>query len=80
MLARAHFQGTLTMPHLLTVAALTGALTVLFDVAYPTYVPTLVEPEELLEANGKLALTQSVAEVTGPALTGLLVKLNTPLS
>lgn len=73
----AHFQGTLTMPHLLAVAALTGALTVLFDVAYPTYVPTLVQPEELLEANGKLALTLSVAEVTGPALTGLLVKLIT---
>ncbi|MCC6539531.1 MAG: MFS transporter [Bryobacterales bacterium] len=69
-----HFQHTLTMPHLLAVAALTGALTVLFDVAYPTYVPTLVRPAELLEANGKLALTLSVAEVTGPALTGLLVK------
>ncbi len=73
----AHFHGTLTMPHLLAVAALTGMLTVLFDVAYPTYVPTLVEPAELLEANGKLALTLSVAEVTGPALTGLLVKLIT---
>lgn len=72
-----HFQGTFTMPHLLAVAALTGALTVLFDVAYPTYVPTLVRPEVLLEANGKLALTLSVAEVTGPALTGLLVKLIT---
>jgi predicted MFS family arabinose efflux permease len=73
----AHFHGGLTMTHLLGVAAFTGMLTVLFDVAYPTFVPTLVEPDQLLEANSKLALTMSIAEVTGPAVTGLLVKLIT---
>ena len=71
----AYFQGWLTMGVLLGAAALSGALAVLFDVAYPTFVPTLVEPDQLLEANSNLALTMSVAEVTGPALTGLLVKL-----
>lgn len=71
----AHFQGWLTIGVLLGVAAISGALSVLFDVAYPTFVPTLVEPDQLLEANSNLALTMSVAEVTGPALTGLLVKL-----
>ena len=71
----AYFRGSLGMGHLFGVAALSGMLAVLFDVAYPTFVPTLVEPEELLEANSKLALTMSVAEVTGPALTGLLVRL-----
>ena len=71
----AYFHGSLDMAHLLAAAALAGMLTVLFDVAYPTYVPTLVEPGQLLEANSKLALTMSAAEVTGPALTGLLVRL-----
>jgi predicted MFS family arabinose efflux permease len=73
----AHFHGGLTMSHLVAVVALAGMLTVLFDVAYPTFVPTLVAPAQLLEANSKLALTLSVAEVTGPALTGMLVKLIT---
>src|SRR6186997_2151908 len=68
----AHFHNGLTMSHLLSVAAFTGMLTVLFDVAYPTFVPTLVEPDQLLEANSKLALTMSIAEVTGPAVTGLV--------
>jgi len=73
----AHFHNGLTMSHLLSVAAFTGMLTVLFDVAYPTFVPTLVEPDQLLEANSKLALTMSIAEVTGPAVTGLVVKIIT---
>ena len=71
----AYFHGALTMSYLFGAVAVAGALTVLFDVAYPTFVPTLVEPGQLLEANSKLALTLSVAEVTGPALTGLLVRL-----
>ena len=71
----AYSHGALTLPLLLIVAAIAGMLTVLFDVAYPTFVPTLVDRSQLLEANAKLALTQSVAEVTGPTLTGLLVKL-----
>ena len=71
----AYFHGSLDMAHLLAAAALAGMATVLFDVAYPTYVPTLVAADQLLEANSKLALTQSAAEVTGPALTGLLVRI-----
>lgn len=73
----AYFNGWLSIPLLLGVAALVGTLTVLFDVAYPTYVPTLVNPGQLLEANRNLALTISIAEVTGPAFTGLLIKLVT---
>ena len=73
----AYFNGWLSIPLLLGVAAVVGALTVLFDVAYPTYVPTLVNPGQLLEANRNLALTISIAEVTGPAFTGLLIKLVT---
>jgi predicted MFS family arabinose efflux permease len=64
----------LTMTHLCLVAALGAMLTVLFDVSYQAYLPTLVEGERLGEANSKLALTESFAEVAGPGLTGILVQ------
>src|SRR5664279_5201378 len=85
-LARAALLGTiplaaalhrLNMTHLYAVATLAGILTVLFDVSYQAYLPTLVERTELVEANSKLALTGSIADVTGPGLTGLLVQLIT---
>src|SRR5450631_693476 len=67
----------LNMAHLYAVATLAGILTVLFDVSYQAYVPTLVNRAELVAANSKLALTEPIADVTGPGLTGLLVKLIT---
>src|SRR5947209_9116062 len=63
----------LTMPLLYAVAAATGLLTVLFDVSYQAYVPSLVERENLVQANAKLALSESVAEVSGPGIAGFLV-------
>ena len=67
----------LNMAHLYAVATLAGILTVLFDVSYQAYVPSLVNRDNLVEANSKLALTESIADVTGPALTGLLIQLIT---
>ncbi len=67
----------LNMPLLYIVAAFTGVLTVFFDVAYQTYLPALVERENVLEGNSKLAMSSSIAEVLGPALTGVLVKILT---
>jgi MFS family permease len=72
----AHF-GVLAMPQIYAVAALAGVLTVLFDVAYQAYVPTLVDRAHLVEANSRLALTGSIAEVLGPGLTGVLVRVLT---
>jgi MFS family permease len=67
----------LSMGHLYLVAAVSGLLTVLFDVSYQAYLPALVSRENLVEGNSKLALSESVAEVAGPVLTGILVKLIT---
>ena len=64
---------SLTMNHLYFVAAATGLLTVLFDVSYQAYVPSLVERDDLVQANAKLALSESVAEVSGPGIAGFLV-------
>ena len=63
--------------HLYLATALAGALTIVFDSAYQAYLPTLVRPDQLLEGNRKLALSNSTAEVLGPGMTGFLVKLMT---
>ena len=67
----------LNMPLLYVVAALTGVLAVFFDVAYQTYLPDLIERENVLEGNSKLATSSSIAEIAGPGLTGVLVQVLT---
>lgn len=70
----AAFQGVLTFRLLAVVAALTGALTVVFDVVYRTFLPVLVGRDQLLEGNSKLASSFAAAEIVGPELTGILVQ------
>ena len=65
------------MGQLYLVIALAGFCTVFFDVAYQSYLPSLVEREELLEGNSKLAQSSAIAEIAGPGLTGVLVQLIT---
>ena len=67
----------LTIAHLIAVAALTGVLTVLFDVAYQSYLPSLVGQDDLFEGNRLLSISSSTAEILGPSLTGVLVQLIT---
>ena len=67
--------GLLRLPQLYATGFLVGVLTVFFDVAYQSYLPSLVEREQLVEGNSRLALTQSAAEVAGPGIGGLLVSL-----
>ena len=69
--------GGLTMWQLYAVVLITGVLTVFFDVSYQSYLPFLVGREHLVEGNSKLQGTQSVAQVAGPSLGGLLVQLLT---
>lgn len=65
----------LTMAHLYVVALLTGALTVFFDVAYQSFLPTLVTRSQLVDGNSRLELSHSAAQVAGPGLAGVLVQL-----
>lgn len=69
----AHWAGRLTIGHLMLVAAVLGFATVFFDVAYQSYVPALVGPAKVAEANGKLEATAQIARVSGPGLGGWLV-------
>jgi Na+/melibiose symporter-like transporter len=73
----AAFFHRLSMAQLYGVIALTGFCTVFFDVAYQSYLPSLVERDELLEGNSKLAQSSAIAEIAGPGLTGVLVQLIT---
>ena len=67
----------LAMWQLYAVATLTGILTVFFDVAYQSYLPSLVKPDQILEGNSQLMLSATTAEILGPGLTGVLVQLIT---
>lgn len=62
----------LGMEQLYVVAALVGAATVLFDLADRAFLPSVIGTEDLMEGNTKLTVTQSVAEIGGPAFAGLL--------
>ena len=73
--------GVLTLPQVLTAAALVAAASVVFDIASHSYLPSILGKAELVEGNSRLAATESVAEVGGPALAGLLFQwLSAPIA
>ena len=63
-----------TYGQLLVVGFVTGTLTVFFDVAYQSYLPFLVERDDLVEANAKLEVSRSGAQIAGPGIAGLLIQ------
>jgi MFS family permease len=65
----------LTLAQLYVVGFSTGVFTVFFDVAYQSYLPSLVERDELVEGNSKLEISRAGAQLGGPALAGGLVEL-----
>jgi MFS family permease len=73
----AHWLGVLTIEQLYAVALLTGICTVFFDVAYQSYLPQLVEREQLVEGNAKLEATASVSQIAGPSAGGVLIQMLT---
>lgn len=76
----AYLTDLLTLGQLFVVAAVTGTATVFFDVAYQSYLPALVDPDQLVDGNGKLEASRAVAQVAGPGATGVLLRvLGAPL-
>lgn len=67
--------GHASMPVLYGAALAMSAATVFFDVAYQSYLPGLVGPTHLVQGNSLLQATQSVAQIAGPALGGLLLRV-----
>jgi MFS family permease len=66
--------GRLTLVQLYAVALITGVLGIFFSVAYPAYLPSLIESSDLTEGNAALGASGSAAQIIGPALGGVLVQ------
>ncbi|SFU64278.1 MFS transporter [Alicyclobacillus macrosporangiidus] len=66
--------GDLSLWLLFVVKPLVDILSLIFNTAYQAYLPRLVGRHHLLDANAKLNLTRSFAELTGPGLAGVLVQ------
>ena len=65
----------LTIWQLYVVGFLNGCLTVFFDVAYQSYLPSIVDRDQLVEGNSKLEITRSASQILGPGASGLLIGL-----
>lgn len=67
----------LSMTFLYGVNLLIGTLGIWFNVAHRSLLPSLVQRELLVDANGKLETSYSGALIVGPGLAGLLIQLVT---
>ncbi|HEV2009962.1 MAG TPA: MFS transporter [Candidatus Limnocylindria bacterium] len=69
--------GSLRIEQLYVVAFLEAAFGSVFDVAYRTYLPSLLPADRLLEGNAKIGMSSAIAEIGGPGIAGALVQLIT---
>ncbi|CAN0331405.1 unnamed protein product, partial [Phaeothamnion confervicola] len=73
----AAFFGVLSMPLLWIVAFGSAALTLVFTLASVAVLPAIVRQDQLVDANTKLQMSESVLTLAGPGLAGLFVQLVT---
>jgi MFS family permease len=73
----AYWLDALTIWQLYVVGFVVGVGTVFFDVAYQSYLPSLVTRSELTEGNSKLEVSRSAAHLAGPGVAGVLIGLLT---
>ena len=73
----AYVADALTLWHLYAVVFLVGLCQVFFDVAYQSYLPSLIERDQIIDGNSKLEVSRSAAQVGGPGLAGALVEIFT---
>ncbi|WP_367135610.1 MFS transporter [Saccharothrix sp. HUAS TT1] len=69
------FTGTLTMPLLIALVFVFGALSLFHDAAHQSFLPVLVPTARLTDANARMEQTRSAAQGFGPLVGGALVKL-----
>ena len=73
--------GVLSIWHVLATGAVVGAASALFQITDNTYLPSLIGRQQLAEGNSKLEATEAIAEITGPATAGYLIRfLGAPLA
>jgi MFS family permease len=69
----AFYFDALTIWQLYIVGFVNGILTVFFDVSYQSYLPSVVERDQLVDGNSKLEITRSASQIIGPGLAGILI-------
>ena len=73
--------GALTIWQLYLVGFINGIFTVFFDVADQSYLPTVLEKDELVDGNSKLQISQSAAQILGqPFGGGVIAVLTAPIA
>lgn len=73
--------GSLTIWQLYVVGFVNGLMTVFFDVADQSYLPVILERDELVEGNSKLQVSQSSAQILGqPFGGGIVAVLTAPVA
>lgn len=73
----AYVADVLTLWQLYIVGFLVGVFQVFFDVAYQSYLPSLVDRDKIAEGNSKFEISRSAAQISGPGLGGILVEILT---
>jgi MFS family permease len=71
----AYWTGHLAMAQLYIVGFLVGIATVFFDVAYQSYLPSIVERQQLIDGNAKLEISRAAAQLGGPGLAGIVINV-----
>ncbi len=69
--------GLLRMEWLFVIAFLVGTLAIFFNVASPSYLPSLIPSPLLMEGNSKLEVSRSIVLSLGPACAGVLIQVLT---
>jgi MFS family permease len=73
----AWLMGWLSFPLLCLLATVAGAASALFANADNAVLPRLVKDDQLVDANSRLQATESLAELGGPGVAGVLIDLLT---
>jgi Na+/melibiose symporter-like transporter len=70
-----------SLTQVFVVAVVVAATSAVFAIASHAYLPSLIETRQLAEGNARLAATEGLAEVGGPALAGALFQwMTAPLA
>lgn len=71
----------LSLAQVFAAAAIVASASVVFEMASHAYLPTILGKDQLVAGNARLAASDSVAEVGGPALAGVIFQwLSAPLA
>jgi MFS family permease len=67
----------ITIGQVMGVATIVALFSMVFQTADNAYLPSVIEKDQLLDGNAKLATTDAVAEVVGPAAAGVAIQVLT---